>query len=522
METNRFILGLVAVMSLLSGCADGAKKCISENELRSKIYGAWAGKVIGVQYGQPHEFWYLGRINEGELPWTDEMVEGAVDQDDIYTQISFLQTFDEYGLDADALLLAEGFAKAGFTLCHANLQARKNWFDGLRPPLTGSALYNAHADDIDFQIDADFIGLMCPGMPVMVQEYCDRIGPIMSDGDGIYGGVYIATMHSMAFFESDIPTIVAQALANIPPGSSYARCISDVLACYRKDPSDWRAAWQMLHDNWEDHICTPDHLFDIDAKINGAYVTIGLLYGGDDFARTMEIAVRCGQDADCNASNAAAVWGAVHVLDAIPQEYRRSLKFLEDKPFAYTRYTYQDAAGKTLDFARQNILRGGGREIAEGTFRVKRQRAGYKAPLRESFSGMRFVRSYHATDSAWQYSGSWERVNGWGEDILVRSEEPGARAKLEFEGQMVVLTGLWGPEYGVVDVYIDGVLQKKSDCWWSYECGLFDTNRQVLFVAPGLAPGRHVLELVVSKDKNPSSGGHRITVVNLDTYAPAS
>ena len=183
---------LAIALPVLACC--GERVTVSESLVRDKVLGGWAGKVIGVQFGQPHEFWHLSSTNEGELDWKPEFIDGAIGQDDIYTQLSFLGTFDRYGLDATSDQLAKEFAEAGFELCHANLQARKNWFDGLRPPATGSAEFNAHADDIDFQIDADFIGLMCPGMPALVREYCDRIGPIMCDGDGIYGGVFIATM----------------------------------------------------------------------------------------------------------------------------------------------------------------------------------------------------------------------------------------------------------------------------------------------------------------------------------------
>jgi hypothetical protein len=34
--------------------------------------------------------------------------------------------------------------------------------------------------------------------------------------------------------------------------------------------------------------------FNIDAKINGAYIALGLLYGGGDIGKTMSISTRCG------------------------------------------------------------------------------------------------------------------------------------------------------------------------------------------------------------------------------------
>jgi hypothetical protein len=44
--------------------------------------------------------------------------------------------------------------------------------------------------------------------------------------------------------------------------------------------------------------------FDIDTKVNAAYIVIGLLYGDGIYEKTIDIATRCGQDSDCNPSNA--------------------------------------------------------------------------------------------------------------------------------------------------------------------------------------------------------------------------
>ena len=48
------------------------------------------------------------------------------------------------------------------------------------PPESGHWLHNPHADDIDYQIEADFAGLMTPGMPNAASEISDKIGHIMN------------------------------------------------------------------------------------------------------------------------------------------------------------------------------------------------------------------------------------------------------------------------------------------------------------------------------------------------------
>lgn len=50
---------------------------------------------------------------------------------------------------------------------------------------------------------------------------------------------------------------------------------------------------------------------DIDAKINAAYIVLGLLYGNGDFTKTMEISTRAGQDSDCNPSSAGGILGVM-------------------------------------------------------------------------------------------------------------------------------------------------------------------------------------------------------------------
>ena len=517
-----FRTGLATCLTLLlfSAPASGAKRLsITRDQLRDKVLGGWAGKIIGVQYGQPYEFHYLARTKDDEIAWDADYVQGAIGQDDIYTQMSFMGTLDRYGLDASADQLADAFAHAGFMLFHANLQGRKNYFDGLRPPLTGSARYNAHADDIDFQIDADFIGFMCPGMPRTARRYCDRIGPIMNDGDGIYGGLYIATLHTLAFFDDDIPRIVETSLRNIPRKSAYARCLRDVLGQYKKDPDDWRAAWQIVHEKWEPHVCTPNHPFNIDAKMNGAYVTIGLLYGHGDLDKTIEIAIRCGQDADCNPSNAAAVWGIINGFEKLPDRYKEALAPIADVPFAYTDYSFTQATDKVMEFMETNVRRGGG-HIEGDRFLIKRQPCRFRGRCVQSFPGMRYQASVDADDPAWTYTGAWNTFTEEHDNAVYHETyEPGATAEISFEGQMVTLIGAWDADGGRADVFIDGKLQRRIDSYISYRCGFSVINREVLFVASGLKPGRHTLKIAVVDEKNPDSTGNHLMFTRIDTYA---
>ncbi len=85
-----------------------------------------------------------------------------------------------------------------------------------------------------------------------------------------------------------------------------------------------------------EEIGCPDGVFhplDIDAKINAAYIVLGLLYGNGDFTKTMEISTRAGQDSDCNPSSAGGILGTMIGYDAIPEYWMKGLRGAEGKKF---------------------------------------------------------------------------------------------------------------------------------------------------------------------------------------------
>jgi len=295
---------------ILFSCKDKSEgfKSIGPDELKDKIAGGWAGKMAGVTYGAPTEFRAQGKIYTDSIKWKPSDIRGSMWQDDIYVQLTFLMAMDKYGIDAPSKKYQEMFAKAGYPLWHANMQARKNYYDSIFAPLSGMPEYNIHADDIDFQIEADYIGFMCPGMPGTASEIADKIGRIMNYGDGVYGGIFVAALYAEAFFESDIKAIIEKALLSLPSGSDYYKIVRDVIKLHDQYPGDWEAAWKELEAKWGDvDICGAGSPFNIDAKLNGAYIVMGLLYGDGDPMKTLEISTRCGQDSDCNPSNALAV-----------------------------------------------------------------------------------------------------------------------------------------------------------------------------------------------------------------------
>ena len=390
MKSHRKILlnssfGFVAILSLILMSACGnigteqkipSKLKLTPEELMNKIKGGWAGQAIGVTYGGPTEFRYQSKMipDEVQVPWGDAdyvlntMTKSPGLYDDIYMDLTFVEVFERLGVDAPVDSLAMAFAHAGYPLWHANQAARYNILNGIMPPQSGHWRYNPHADDIDYQIEADYAGLMAPAMPNTASEISDKVGHIMNYGDGWYGGVYMGAMYSIAFASDNIEFIVTEALKTIPAESKFYRCMNDVIECWRANPDDWRVAWEMLDKKWnEDFACSEGALrpFNIDATINSAYVIIGLLYGEGDFGRTLDISMRCGQDSDCNPASAGGILGTAIGYDNIPEEWLAPLRKAEDVKFAYTNSSLNNTYRMSYSHALQLIEREGGKVSAD-------------------------------------------------------------------------------------------------------------------------------------------------------------
>jgi hypothetical protein len=344
---------------------------LSKDQLRDKIKGGWAGQTIGVTFGGPYEFRFQGAFISDYQPllWYDGYLKKTMEEnpglyDDLYMDLTFVDVFERNGLEAPIDSFANAYAKAGYALWHANQAGRYNILHGISAPASGHWLNNPHADCIDYQIEADFAGLMSPGMPNTASAISDKIGHIMNYGDGWYGGVYVGAMYALAFTSSDIPYIVEEALKTIPAQSEFYQCIRDVIQWHQLYPTDWKQTWLEVEKKWAGDVGCPDgvfHPFNIDAKVNAAYVVMGLLYGEGDFTKTLEIATRTGQDADCNPSSAGGILGTVLGYDKIPAYWKMGLKEAEDIDFKYTTISLNDVYDIGFRQAIQNITNNGGK-----------------------------------------------------------------------------------------------------------------------------------------------------------------
>ena len=355
---------------------------LSKENLKDKIMGGWAGQTIGVTFGGPYEFRFQGSFIQDYQPlvWKDgllkdNMLNNAGLYDDLYMDLTFVDVLEHYGLDAPVDSFANAFAHAGYMLWHANQAARYNILNGIKAPQSGYWMNNPHSDDIDYQIESDFAGLMSPGMPNTASAISDKVGHIMNYGDGWYGGVFIGAMYTQAFICNNVSTIINEALKTIPKQSKFYKCIADVIKWHHQYPADWHETWFQLQKKWSDDVACGEGVFttfDIDSKINSAYVVMGLLYGNGDYTKTLNITARAGQDADCNPSSVGGILGAMLGYKKIPAYWKMGLKDIEDIDFKYTTMSLNKTYDIGFKHALQNIQRNGG-TVDDKTVHIKTQ-----------------------------------------------------------------------------------------------------------------------------------------------------
>jgi len=477
---NKTILILSAIALMFASCtpSGGDSKVLPETvqltkeQLLDKIKGGWAGQTIGCTYGGPTEFRFNGTMIQEyiPIPWEDGAIKWWYDNapglyDDVYMDLTFVDVFDRLGLDAPVDSFAMAYANASYLLWHANQAGRYNILNGIMPPASGHWLNNPHADDIDFQIEADFAGLMSPGMINSAAEISDKIGHIMNYGDGWYGGLYVAAMYSLAFVSNDIEFIVEEALKVIPKESKYYKAMSDVIGWYKKYPNDWRDTWcQIEKSKWAEDLGCTDGVFlpyNIDATVNSAYILVGLLYGKGNFYKTIDISTRCGQDSDCNPASAGGILGAIIGYSNIPEKWKKNLYEVEDIDFAHTNISLNKTYEMSFKQALQMIERNGG-SIEGDVVKIKVQKP-VPVRLEQSFEGI--------------YPVARNTLNRSAKDF----------GEYSFEGKGFVVTGGVIAENGKkqdyvakMECYVDGKLMetvtlpvdlrvRKYEPYWNYQ-----------------------------------------------------
>ncbi len=118
-----------------AGDAPTAFRRLPVREYRDKMKAGWIGQIIGVAWGAPTEGQYRQIMPPEKMPpFSDELVNKAFGQDDLYVEMTFLRTLEQHGFDVSIRQAGIDFANSGYALWVANAAGRNNLRNGIAPP----------------------------------------------------------------------------------------------------------------------------------------------------------------------------------------------------------------------------------------------------------------------------------------------------------------------------------------------------------------------------------------------------
>lgn len=172
-------------------------------------------------------------------------------------------------------------------------------------------------------IEHEMMGAAFPGMPNKAANFAQKFSEMTGEGEVVTWGYYWATAHSLAFFESDVRTVVQKALGMLPANCRPRQMYDICVMLKNKYPNDWRAAVREL---WKDHWSAPfavgyDKVMML-GDVNNGTAFLSILYGNNDYLQTLKISCLAGGDGDCTASAVGGLLGIVKGMAGTPQKFK--------------------------------------------------------------------------------------------------------------------------------------------------------------------------------------------------------
>jgi hypothetical protein len=302
---------LIVLVSSFVSLSQTKNLNLSLAEYEDRIHAVWVGQIAGTLIAWPYEH------KTASVEWLDKyptVRTVAPIDDDWYYEMIAIRAYEKYGTDLTLEELAQQWKENSAGSWGSSEQARLLLAKGVKASDVGHPRYNKLWFSIGPQFSADIYGALAPGMPNLTAKIARNLCHINGYAEGADGGIFAATMVSLAFSETDPKTIVRKAAKVINPESPYRKCL-DLVISMADQGKTAKEIFAEVEDRW--HIEYPATN---NAVPNGGIIAASVWFGEGDFLKTVNLAAGAADftDADCNAANAAAVIGAMHGMKGIP------------------------------------------------------------------------------------------------------------------------------------------------------------------------------------------------------------
>jgi ADP-ribosylglycohydrolase len=186
---------------------------------------------------------------------------------------------------------------------------------GIMPPLSGEYNNEKWKTSNGAWIRSEIWACLAPGNPILAAQFAWNDACVDHGcSEGTFAEIFTATLESAAFIERDREKLIQFALTMIPSDCRVATAVNTAVKA-KKSGIGWQLARESVIKATED-------LGWFQAPRNVAFTIIGWLYGEDDFAKSICIAVNCGDDTDCTGATLGSIFGIIYGSAIIPDKWR--------------------------------------------------------------------------------------------------------------------------------------------------------------------------------------------------------
>ena len=204
------------------------------NEFLDKVHGCWYGKCLGGAAGAPLE----GVKKLIDIKDFTEIFNPDLPNDDLDIQLLWLDVLENKGYIITSCDLADAWIKKCWYPFSEYGYFMKNYMRGIKPPYSGIVNNRFFKEGMGCPIRSEIWGVLCAGKPELAKEYAYLDACLDHADNSVYAEQFLACVEAMAFFESDIVTLVKKGMEYIPSDSKLSEAFNYILLKY-ENGEDW-------------------------------------------------------------------------------------------------------------------------------------------------------------------------------------------------------------------------------------------------------------------------------------------